>query len=152
PHARYDMNTGARQEEDRIIDWHVQKEMRPGIYFQADYNFEQPNNSLIANVSGKSKYEIYDYQPGEYRKLREGEGLARTRLQELEAPCLVARGSSDCRGFISGYRFDLKEHYREDMNQAWVITALRHTARQPGDFRSQSGTAANAYYRNDFEC
>jgi type VI secretion system secreted protein VgrG len=126
--------------------------MRPGIYAQTDYNFEQPSQPLTANVSGKNKYEIYDYHPGEYRKHPEGDGLVRTRLQELETPCMVAYGSSDCRAFVSGYRFDLKEHYRDDMNQAWVLTSLRHSASQPGDFQSSSASKAEFYYRNSFEC
>jgi type VI secretion system secreted protein VgrG len=108
---------------------------------------------LQASITGKGSYEIYDYHPGEYRKVPEGDGLVRTRLQELESPTLVARGSSDCRAFTSGYRFDLTEHYRSDMNQAWVLTALRHTASQPGDFRSGTGfSQADFHYRNCFEC
>ena len=130
-----------------------EQEMRPGIYGQADYNFELPNNPLQANVEGKSsKYEIYDYHPGEYRKLAEGDSLVRTRLQEMEAPCLVTHGSSDCRAFSSGYRFELTDHYRADINQDWVITTLRHTASQPGDFRSGSMSGKAPYYRNQFEC
>src|SRR6202043_2405414 len=139
---------GASQEDDIVLEWRVQQEMRPGVYVQGDYNFEQPSESLKANVAGKSTYEIYDYHPGEYRKQPEGDGLVRTRLQELEAPCLVAHGSSDCRAFTSGYRFELKEHYRDNMNQAWVLTSIRHSASQPGDFNSSSRSQPDFHYRN----
>src|ERR1017187_1444548 len=154
PQGRYEgASGGAAQEDDIIQQWRAQQEMRPGVYVQADYNFEQPSQPLQASVSGKSSYEIYDYHPGEYRKTREGDGLVRTRLQELEGPTLVARGSSDCRAFTTGYRFDLTEHYRSDMNQAWVLIALRHTASQPGDFRSGVGSSpADLHYQNHFEC
>ena len=154
PQGRYEgASGGAAQEDDIILEWRAQQEMRPGVYVQADYNFEQPSQLLQASVSGKSSYEIYDYHPGEYRKTQEGDGLVRTRLQELEGPTLVARGSSDCRAFTSGYRFDLTEHYRSDMNQAWVLIALRHTASQPGDFRSGVGSSpADLHYQNHFEC
>jgi len=152
PVARYEgASGGAVQEDDIVLDWRVQQEMRPGVYTQADYNFEQPTDPLKADVAGKNPYEIYDYHPGEYRKKPEGDSLVRTRLQELEAPCLVAHGSSDCRAFTSGYRFDLKEHYRDDMNQAWVLTSLRHSASQPADFHSSSTSQANFHYRNTFE-
>jgi type VI secretion system secreted protein VgrG len=152
PQARYEISTGGKQEEDAILEWHVQQEVRPGIYMQADYNFEQPADSLKANVSGKGQYEIYDYHPGEYRKVPEGDKLVRTRLQEMETSLLVARGSSDCRAFCSGYRFDLKGHFRSDMNQAWVITALHHSASNPGDFHSQSDASSGPHYNNQFEC
>ena len=154
PQGRYEgASGGAAQEDDIILEWRAQQEMRPGVYAQADYNFEQPSQVLQASVAGKGSYEIYDYHPGEYRRVPEGDGLVRTRLQELESPTLVARGSSDCRAFTSGYRFDLTEHYRSDMNQAWVLSALRHTASQPGDFRSGTGSSqADFHYRNHFEC
>jgi type VI secretion system secreted protein VgrG len=154
PQGRYEgASGGAAQEDDIILEWRAQQEMRPGVYAQADYNFEQPSQVLQASITGKGSYEIYDYHPGEYRKVPEGDGLVRTRLQELESPTLVARGSSDCRAFTSGYCFDLTEHYRSDMNQAWVLTALRHTASQPGDFRSGTGfSQADFHYRNCFEC
>ena len=154
PQARYaGASGGAAQEDDVVHEWHVQQELRPGIYAQADYNFEQPSQPLKASVAGKSPYEIYDYHPGEYRKPPEGDGLARTRLQELEGTGLIARGASDCRAFTSGYRFDLTDHYRGDMNQAWVLTVVRHSATQPGDFRSQGASAqAGIHYENHFEC
>ncbi len=152
PQARYDGTSGGNRNEDVVMEWQVQQEMRPGKYAQADYNFERPSVSLKADVAGKNPYEIYDYHPGEYRKLAEGDSLVRRRLQEMEAPCLVARGSSDCRGFRSGCRFDLKEHYRRDMNQAWVITSLRHVVSQAGSFRSGADATSNVHYRNQFEC
>ena len=149
--ARYETTTGGHQEEDVLLEWRVQQELRPGAYMQADYNFEQPNDILRSNVAGKSPYEIYDYHVGDYRKMSEGDSLVRIRLQELEAPIMVAQGSSDCRAFTTGYRFDLTEHYRSDMNQSWVLTSLRHTASQPGDF--QTGSSGEGFhYRNSFEC
>jgi type VI secretion system secreted protein VgrG len=152
PQGRYEGSSGgAAQEDDIILEWRAQQEMRPGVYAQADYNFEQPSQPLQASVTGNGSYEIFDYHPGEYRKAPEGDGLVRTRLQEMEGPTLVAHGSSDCRAFTSGYRFELTEHYRSDMNQAWVLTALRHTASQPGDFRSGS-SQADLHYQNYFEC
>ena len=139
PQARYELTAGGTQEDDVIREWRPQQEMRPGVYAEADYNFEHLTMPSDRSVGGKSSsYEIYDYHPGEYRKRAEGDNLARTRLQEMQTPCLVAHGSSDCRAFTSGYRFKLTEHYRSDMNQEWVITSLRHTAREPGDFRSGS--------------
>jgi len=153
PSARYEGGQGASDEEDIIHDFRVQQEMRPGAYTQADYNFEQPNTTLRANVSGQGPYEIYDYHPGEYRTSGDGDGLAKTRLQELEAAGLVAHGSSDCRGFVAGFRFELKDHYRDDMNQDWLLTSVRHTASQPGDFHSQGDSSgAEVHYRNEFEC
>ncbi|MBV9504950.1 MAG: type VI secretion system tip protein VgrG [Acidobacteriia bacterium] len=151
--ARYEVGSGAAQEDDVIQEWRVQSELRPGVYAQADYNFEQPSQALKSSVTGKNPYEIYDYHPGEYRKPPDGDDLVRTRLQELEGGGLVARGSSDCRAFLSGYRFELTGHFRSDMNQTWLLTAVRHVASQPGDFRSQGSlSGGDLHYQNQFEC
>jgi type VI secretion system secreted protein VgrG len=126
--------------------------VRPGSYAITDYNFETPSSSLAATVAGKNTYEIYDY-PGEYRKRAEGNGLARIRLQEQEMPRTVARGSSDCRAFTTGFRFDLKNHYRSDLNQSYALTAISHAATQDVDYTSRStGGGSEFSYTNSFEC
>ncbi len=153
--ARYDDSPDvAGRESDVIFDWQVRQELRPSIYTHTAYNFETPQLLLKTDADAeKNAYEIYDYNPGEFKTIADGSSLARTRLQEQQTPFLVARGSSDCRAFISGYRFDLVEHYRNDLNQAWVLTAIRHSASQPGDFHSQSNySPADFHYSNSFEC
>ena len=68
--ARYSGAVDAsQQEEDLIREWRVRQEVRPGVYSQSDFNFQQPARPLIATVSGKSIFEIYDYHPGEYLQL-----------------------------------------------------------------------------------
>jgi len=34
-------------------------------------------------------------------------------------PCMVSHGASNCRRFVSGYKFTLEDHYRGDLNQAY---------------------------------
>ena len=139
-----------QQEEDLIHQWRVRQEVRPGVYTQSDYNF-QPAKPMVSTVSGKSKFEIYDHHIGEYKEQPDGDSLVRVRLQEYETPLMVASGASDCRAFVSGYRFDLKEHYRSDMNRTWLLTSVSHSASEPGGFES-GGMAAEAHYNNTFEC
>ena len=149
--ARYMGIETGQQEEDLIHQWRVRQELRPGVYTQTDYNFEQATSPLSSTISGKSQFEIYDFHPGEYQQQPNGDQLVKTRLQEFEAPLLVASGSGDCRAFVSGYKFDLKEHYRDDMNQTWLLTAISHSATEPGDFQS-GGDSSDAHYTNSFEC
>jgi type VI secretion system secreted protein VgrG len=150
--ARYALTPGSWQDEDVILEWRQEQEVRPGNYAVTDYNFETPSSSLAATVSGKNTYEIYDY-PGEYRKRADGNGLARIRLQEQEMPRIVARGSGDCRAFTTGYRFDLTNHYRSDLNQSYVLTAISHVATQGGDYTGGSTAGDSQFsYSNSFEC
>jgi len=152
PSVRYALTPGTWQEEDIILEWRQEQEVRPGKYSVTDYNFETPSSSLAASVKGKDTYEIYDY-PGEYRKRADGESLARIRLEEQEMPRVVARGSSDCRAFTTGYLFDLKGHYRNDVNQSYLLTAVSHVATQGGDYTSASTAGSGDFsYSNSFEC
>jgi type VI secretion system secreted protein VgrG len=89
-----------------------------------DYNFKNPSQSLKVNVAGQDPEEIYDY-PGEYEDRDDGDRYARIRLEEQEMPDTIVRGVGNCRAFIAGYKFDLKDHYRRDFNTSYIITRLR---------------------------
>ncbi len=140
---------GITYDEDLVTDWRYQEEFRTGAWAQTDYNFETPGTSLAVTVNGKNPYEIYEY-PGEHSVRADGDNLARIRLQEQTVPCIVSQGSGWCRYFSSGFQFTLQNHYRADLNQAYLLTAVRHMATQ-GDYESGSG-GEELTYRNSFEC
>jgi type VI secretion system secreted protein VgrG len=149
--ARYDFRGGAVEYEDVITEWQYQEEFRTGAWAQTDYNFETPSTSLAVTVNGQNPYEIYEY-PGEYRVRGDGDRLARIRLQEQTAPCIVSQGSSGCRHFSSGQQFTLQDHYRPDLNEGYLITSVRHIATQT-DYESGNGDGGDELtYRNSFEC
>ncbi|MGH9198141.1 MAG: type VI secretion system Vgr family protein, partial [Acidimicrobiia bacterium] len=54
---------------------------------------------------------------------------------------------STCRTFQSGYRFELKDHYRKEANQPYMLLELRHSG-HAGDYRSWESAPFD--YRNDF--
>ena len=142
PQGRYEgASGGAAQEDDIIQEWRVQQEMRPGVYVQADYNFEQPTQAA-GRCHGEECVRNLRLPSGRISKSARGRPPRADPIAGAGRSTLVVRGSSDCRAFTSGYRFDLTEHYRSDMNQAWVLTSLRHTTSSQGDFRSGDGTFA----------
>jgi type VI secretion system secreted protein VgrG len=156
PKGRFDYTPGALLKEDVVHDWHLEQELRTGKYSLKDYNFETPSTDLgvkepsIISVDGNSKYEIYDY-PGEYEKKGEGETLAKTRMQEEETSHLLATGSSSCRGFVAGYRFELEGHSRRDMNKSYLLTEVQHSA-SVGDSYYQDSSTGEENYTNHFVC
>ena len=149
--ARYDFRGGSVPYEDVITEWHYAEEVRPGAWTQTDYNFETPSTSLAVSVNGKNHYEIYEY-PGEYRGRSQGDRLARIRLQEQTVPAMVSQGASGCRYFGPGYQFTLKDHYRGNLNQTHLLTSVRHTASQGGDYQVGHEATEEPTYRNSFEC
>ena len=135
--------------DDRVMEWVQEEAYRPGKITTTDYNFEMPSTKLLATVQGQRQYELYDY-PGEYKTKGEGDGYARVRLEEQQAPAIVARGVSDCRGFGVGYKFSLQDHYRGDLNQSYVLTGISHQARHGLDYRSGNNDQDRTEYSNVF--
>ncbi|HKY09184.1 MAG TPA: type VI secretion system tip protein TssI/VgrG, partial [Candidatus Binatia bacterium] len=116
-------------------------------------------------VGNNDKLEIYDY-PGEYAQRFDGidrgggerpsdlqkifQDNRRTtdiRIQEEAVPGLVIQGASNCRQFVSGHKFTLQRHFNADGQ--YVLTTVSHSARQPGDYRSEGG---DFHYSNSFSC
>jgi type VI secretion system secreted protein VgrG len=151
--ARYEAARGVGRNEDIISEWSFGQEVRPGKYTATDFNFETPLMDLTAQVTGKDErqYELYDY-PGEYLTKDEGEQLVGVRMQEEDAPRLAAAGSGTCRAFTPGYRFDLKEHYRRDLNKPYTILSVYHSVEHGMNFRSGGDTSAEFAYVNQFRC
>jgi type VI secretion system secreted protein VgrG len=148
--VRYEGTAGGWQDDDVVLQWLQEQEVRPGTFTSTDYNFETPSANMLSSVNSKGKWEIYDF-PGEYTKKADGDKLVKVRLQEQQTPKCVARGTSDCRSFSAGYKFTLTDHYRDDVNQEYVITALRHSAHHNLGF-SSGGSDTTPVYENSFEC
>ncbi len=153
--AKYDYTATSIEQEDVITDWKIEQEYRPGKYALTDYNFETPSTSLMVNensivqMGGNSKYEIYDF-PGEYLKRPQGQQLVKIRMQEEEAPASVVSGASTCRAFGAGHRFDLLEHYRQDLNKAYLITTVQHDFSVGDSY--ETGDESVLRYSNRFTC
>ena len=149
--ARYEPGGGSIPFEDTVNQWHYQEEFRPGAWAHTDYNFETPSSSLAVTLKGRNPYEIYEF-PGEHDVRSEGDRLARIRLQEQAVPASVSQGVSGCRYFSAGFRFTLQDHYRNDLNQAYLLTSVHHSATEGGDYEAGSGGEEEFSYRNSFEC
>jgi len=153
PKARYEMGAGGWQEDDVITNWRLEQSFRPGSWAQTDYNFETPSTSLLVSVDGPNALEIYDY-PGDYRTRSDGDQVTKIRLEEDTAPGLVGVGQSTCRALTTGYKFELEEHYRANVNAEYLVTQIRHRASQGGDYGTGTlaGNDESFSYQNQFTC
>lgn len=152
PVARYHTSADDHLDEDAIATWSVGQEVRTGKYTARDFNFEQPRFDLLATINGTDTrgFEQYDY-PGEYLSANSGERLVRLRIEEQEAARSSATGTSDCRAFTAGYKFELRDHYRPDLNRAYVLLSISHSAYLPANYESNAG-GGGATYHNEFVC
>ncbi len=155
--AQYQVSAGGWLDEDVITSLEKVQEIRPGKVTLNDYNFESPTTSLKVDVPSKVKLgpgerEVYDY-PGLYGKKQEGDQVVNIRMEEEEARITTVIGSSVCRAFTSGYRFQLSGPYRQDMDdREFVLTSLRHGATQTGYTTGSSPDMEGFSYGNHFTC
>ncbi len=154
--AGYNLVSGGLDDDDVINSWNIEQELRTGKYTLTDYNFETPSASLLASeativsVGGNAAFEIFDY-PGEYATRGDGSTFAKLRMQEEEAGHLAANGSSVCRAFTTGYKFDLTDHYQDSMNTSYVLREIQHIASTGGSY-STSTHGSGDTYSNHFTC
>jgi type VI secretion system secreted protein VgrG len=116
-----------------------------------DYYFETPSLSLLDQTQTINKNtgseERFDY-PGGYRTCGEGTRYGKLRIEELETPAMLAHGESNCAGFCSGFQFTLSDHYRQEMNQAYLLLSVVHKAAIPNYVASQNDEFS---YENRYE-
>ncbi len=157
PQVKWDPDGNGLDEEDVITSLEFEKELRPGKFCHTDYNFKTPSTSLkaeeasVINIGDNGKYEIYDF-PGEYLKKADGSTLAKIRMQEEEAQHYLISGSSNCRAFTSGYKFDLLDFKPEAFNETYLLTDVQHVASIGETFTREVATAKEESYSNTFTC
>jgi type VI secretion system secreted protein VgrG len=151
----YELEVGGLDDPEAINNWHVGQEVRTGKYTVTDYNFTTPSTSLLANdptvvdLAASQPLEFFDY-PGLHTTKDQGDTVAKVRMQEEEAGYMVVSGAGNCRGLMSGYSFELKNHYRADQNTTHVVTQVRHSA-SAGQSYTTAGTQGETY-SNDLMC
>ena len=156
--VRYEISiAGGSPKEDTISNLEMAQEIQPGKCTLNDFNFETPDTSLAADAPAsqflgpgeKDACEVYDY-PGGFSTKDSGKRFAELRMQEQEAAIINISGSSSCKAFTCGYRFELQEYYRDDMNEkAYLLTSVEHKAKE--SFVSGSGES-DFTYTNNFNC
>lgn len=157
PKANFEPRGSGTQDKDVITSLEFEKEIRPGKFSHTDFNFKTPSTKLAAeeasviNIGGNDKYEIYDY-PGEYPKKANGATLAKIRMQEEEAQHFIITGSSSCRAFTSGYKFDLEDYKPDDLNQSYLLTDSQHVGSMGDTYTPGGATGGEESYSNTFVC
>ena len=136
-----------------IYRWTPKKSVQPGWFKLKDFDFTKPKSLLSAQASisrehANAEYEMFDY-PGEYSDLREGERLARIRMEEMAAKYRVIMGSTNARGLSTGYTFELIEHPREEQNDNYLVTSTVIRARSD-EYTSTDKAPSELPYQCDF--
>lgn len=129
----------------------LEENVIPGAFALDDFHFETPSTDLVSSVDSTvaqngGKRRIYEY-PGGFTKKNDGDGRAKLRIEEKEAPLKYLRGQSYCRAFVTGTKFTLAKHYRDDVNQGYVISRVSHAASWDDYVNSFEAFPSSATYR-----
>lgn len=151
--------SGAVAEEEYIYDFRYSQQIRPGAVQLTDYNFTDPGNALnsLGFEINHQELAIYEHralfgidfsesQPPWDQRL---ENIQTIRLEETQTRRLLGRGSSLCRRMIPGYKFNLAEFTRDDLNQSYLLIGIQHEGVQP---LGQDDAGGQYRYNNHFRC
>jgi type VI secretion system secreted protein VgrG len=125
----------------------VEEQVVTGSFAYDDFNFETPNTDLkVESKSDTPKFRVYEY-PGGFLKKDSGEKRADLRLDALEQPQKIIRGDGFVRAFCAGHKFELKDHYRADVNKTYVLQSVSHAATQETYTNSFTAFPADGRFR-----
>jgi type VI secretion system secreted protein VgrG len=129
--ARYTDSDPKTKTEDLIDSVILEQQLTSNKFAAEDFHFETPETDLLTSVDAgtKGKLRVYEY-PGGFTKTKDGETIVSKRVEALEVPGKLLRGEGYCRAFLAGYKFDLTEHGRDDVNASYTIRRLSIHANQ----------------------
>lgn len=136
-------------EEDVVRSLTSEHAVHAGSVTLTDYSYEKPSLDLGVSQPGErfDDLEVYDYHPGVYDDLENGDRYARIRLEAQEVKRRLVRGEGSVRALRAGYTFELRDHYRSDFNRSYLLTGIRHRG-SAGDYRSWQSAPLD--YENEF--
>ncbi|HWZ43289.1 MAG TPA: type VI secretion system tip protein TssI/VgrG [Candidatus Saccharimonadales bacterium] len=131
---------------DAMLESHIEEQVMVGQFKYDDYNFVTPSTDLLATASGTDTSRSFYEYPGNYASAGDGATLTGLRLDALQAPGKLLKGSSMCRAFHAGGKFTLAKHYRADANTAWVLGSVTHQGSEDGYSNSFSAFPASVKF------
>jgi len=121
---------GAETRGDAVPECSLEVQVTTGQYKLDDYNFETPSTDLLGVSSGADPaLTIYEYPAGRITK-DAVETAADRRLEELDLPRRLLRGTSSNPGMRPGRSFQLTDHPRADANVTYVVWKASHEGTQ----------------------
>ena len=135
----------ARPEVEHVSEWKISRELQPGKYALASYDFEKPSvdlqvRSSIQRPHAQAEYEVFEYG-GDYVERGDGEVYVRTRIEEVQSKYERARGATNARALAPGYLFNLGMHPRADQNAEYLVVSAEYEM-QSGEHEGIDTTAA----------
>jgi type VI secretion system secreted protein VgrG len=150
----YRSDSGMAEGQDREFKESInllqqKKQVIPRDVTLKDYNYRTPEVELKGQkpISSGNVGSVYEYG-AHVKTISEAQNMAGVAAGRIATRQIVFEGTSDCRGFRAGKRFSLNEHFRNDFNGKYVLTAVYHA----GAHAAAEGSAQLFTYHNRFRC
>ncbi len=142
---------------EQVREFTCHQQLLPKKIVLKDYNYRKPSLSLKgeADVDPEGRGNVYIY--GEHFKTPEqGNALATIRAEELLCREALFYGEGTVPPFLTGYVFELHDHYRDSYNQRYLIIELSHKGVQSTYLTGAGGESTDdsqgPSYFNNFSC
>lgn len=140
-------------QDNRVTNLSLHKHVIPKKTVVQDFNYRKANleNSFKADEPVDSKGEgTYMYWGYNLRDLDEAQRLAKVRSEEFLCQQAVINASSTAIDVRSGYSIDLKQHFQKAINKSYLVTSVKHHARQSYAWFEPGKSAADAAQQGTF--
>jgi type VI secretion system secreted protein VgrG len=129
--ARFWRNRNETHPEDVITQCQWQQQLTTGEYAIDDFNFEKPQTDLKVTIDAlpeqkNTDWRVYEYDAG-FSNFDQGQAKVTRRIEAQVTEHKLLEGQGHCFSFVSGYRFTLTEHPRQDFNIKYVLRWLSHS-------------------------
>jgi type VI secretion system secreted protein VgrG len=144
----------ASHEREIVSSFHCRMNLTPASVLLKDYNYRKPSLDVSgsADVDAKGRGQVYSY--GDHIKTPEdGNRIAKIMAEGLLCRKEVFHGDGSVPYMMPGYTFTLKDHYRGNFNQSYLVTDVSHEGNQTGYLISGITTGTEdrgVFYRNGF--
>jgi type VI secretion system secreted protein VgrG len=147
---------GFVRDQEHVTRFRVEEGIRTGKSTLRDYNLHKPDQKMEAGDQAQlaTDIEVYDF-PGDYQQVGgktsdQGTGLAKIRLEAMQAERRRGLGSSDSPRLTAGYTFSIHGNQRGDLDGEYKLLRVYHHGEQP---QAISVDADGAFsYDNEFVC
>ena len=120
-------------EREIVRSFHCRMNLTPQSVLLKDYNYRKPSLDVSgsADVDAKGRGQVYSY--GDHiRTPEEGSRIAKIRAEGFLSRKEVFEGEGSVPYMMPGYTFTLKDHYRTNFNQSYLVTDVSHEGNQTG--------------------
>jgi type VI secretion system secreted protein VgrG len=124
--VEYGISTEIASDKDAVRTIALEHSVRSRTISLSDYDFQNPKVKLDVRATSE-RYDLYDY-PGKYISRDAGERYAKLHLEEQEVQRVILAGTSNCRQFIAGYQFNLRDISGQSVDDSYVLLSVAHSA------------------------